>query len=416
MFEDIKPPKLDSKTPNEASDDSGKASDDIETLELDNTPEPTNRHKHFVRIRKWWAGLSQNWRFAVVAAALLLFAVWAIGFYYISRPDSDSSISISKRAKLEPKTVASPLTGVQIDPVLATRPVTGIMVENSLDARPQSGIQQAGVVFEAIAEGGITRFLTLYQESKPQYVGPVRSLRPYYIDWATPFDAGIAHVGGSPEALQQIRSHGKDLDQFFNSGYYWRESSRAAPHNVYTSFKLLDALNKKKGYKHSKFVSWPRKAKEAPLATPTVKAININIASYYFNSRYVYDAKSNNYLRYEGGQKHLIIRSANDKHPVQLHPKVLIAMVMPYGIESDGHHSEYGTSGKGTAFIFQDGGVTKAVWHKKNRATQLSFTDSKGKPILLDPGQTWLVAVGASNMVSYKIIKPPATPPSPASQ
>ncbi len=376
--------------------------------------EPAQPRIHPKRIVLWWRQLDRNLRFGIISVGLLLFGIASLSYYYFIRPTSQAALTIVSHPKVIPKTVASPLTGVQVYPALAARPVTGIMVENSLDARPQSGIQAAGVVFEAIAEGGITRFLTLYQESKPQYIGPVRSLRPYYIDWATPFDAGIAHVGGSPEALKQIRTHGKDLDQFFNSAYYWRESSRAAPHNVYTSFKLMDKLNKHKGYKHSKFVSWPRKKTETPRKNPTVKAININIASYYFNSRYTYDAKSNSYYRWEGGAKHLIITSPNDRHPQQLHPKVLIALVMPYGIESDGHHSEYGTYGRGTAIIFQDGGITKAVWHKKNRATQFSFTDANGKPVLLDPGQTWLVAVGAKNMVTYKVIKPPvpATPSS----
>jgi hypothetical protein len=104
------------------------------------------------------------------------------------------------------------------------------MIENSPDARPQSGLQDAGVVVEAIAEGGITRFLTLFQESQPQYIGPVRSLRPYYIDFAAPFQAGIAHVGGSPEALSRVRNGSyRDLDQFFNSAYFSRISARPAP-------------------------------------------------------------------------------------------------------------------------------------------------------------------------------------------
>ena len=155
------------------------------------------------------------------------------------------------------------------------------MIENSLDARPQSGINQAGVIFEAIAEGGITRFITLYQEAQPQYVGPVRSLRPYYIDWAAAFDAPIAHVGGSPDALKQIRNGGKDLDQFFNPGAYWRQSTRAAPHNVYTSFKNMDKLNKAKGYKSSKFTPWPRK-EDSPLETPTAATIKVSISSANF--------------------------------------------------------------------------------------------------------------------------------------
>ncbi|HEX5394964.1 MAG TPA: DUF3048 domain-containing protein [Candidatus Saccharimonadales bacterium] len=359
------------------------------------------------RLKHWWKGLSRNLRFGIISAALLLFGAAALGYFTLIQPDSQPDVIIGEHHEIPPKTVASPLTGMQVDPALAERPVTGVMIENSLDARPQSGLNEAGVVYEAIAEAGITRFLSLFQESQPQYVGPVRSLRPYYIDWATPFDAGIAHVGGSPEALKQIRSKGKDLDQFFNPGAYWRQSSRAAPHNMYTSFKNLDKLNKSKGYKHSKFTSWERKD-DQPLPTPKAVTINVNISSGSYNSSYKYDAKSNTYYRSEGGAKHVQLASPNDKHPKQIHPKVLVALVMPYGIESDGYHSRYNTYGKGVMYVFQDGNVTKGVWHKKNRSSQFSFTDSAGKTIALDAGQTWLVAVGATNQVTWSAPKPAA--------
>src|SRR5690606_11343443 len=140
-----------------------------------------------------------------------------------------------------------------------TQEVTAIMIENSPDARPQSGLKESGVVFEAIAEGGITRFQVLYQEDKPQLIGPVRSLRPYFVEWAAPFDASIAHIGGSYNALQEVRNgQYKDIDQFFNGDTYWRSTDRYAPHNVYTNFKNLDALNTKKGFTVSKFDGFPR--------------------------------------------------------------------------------------------------------------------------------------------------------------
>ena len=107
------------------------------------------------------------------------------------------------------------------------------MIENSPDARPQSGIKQAGVVYEAIAEGGITRFLALYQEAKPGLIGPVRSVRMYYVDWAAPYNASIAHIGGSAAALAEVRNGNyRDIDQFFNSGSYWR--AIATPRTMYT--------------------------------------------------------------------------------------------------------------------------------------------------------------------------------------
>jgi hypothetical protein len=135
-------------------------------------------HKHFIRFWRWWLTLSKNERFAIIAAALLVFGAGAVGWFAFIRPDSSPSISVTQHPKKKvPITVASPLTGLQVDPALAGRPVTGIMIENSVFARPQSGLQAAGVVYEAIAEGGITRFMALFQDSTPQYIGPVRSHR-----------------------------------------------------------------------------------------------------------------------------------------------------------------------------------------------------------------------------------------------
>src|SRR6185369_4571690 len=147
-----------------------------------------------------------------------------------------------------PTTEASKLQGIQVGFDVNKRPVNAVMIENSEFARPQSGLDQAGVVFEAVAEGGITRFLTLFQDTNTAYLGPVRSVRPYYIQWALGFDAAIAHVGGSPEALSAMKSWSvKDLDQFANGSYFQRVNNRDAPHNVYTSTDQLHALESKKG-------------------------------------------------------------------------------------------------------------------------------------------------------------------------
>ncbi len=381
-----------------------------ETISLDDSgSSPNNRRKNlFRRLISWWRGLNRNLRFGIISAILLLFGAGALGYYYLISPKGEPVLEITRQEKPQPTTVASPLTGVQVEPELAQRPVTAIMIENSLAARPQSGLTEAGVVFEAIAEGGITRFLALYQESQPQYIGPVRSLRPYYIDWAASFDASVAHVGGSPNALKQIRSSGKDLDQFFNAGSYWRVSSRASPHNVYTSFAKLDALNKKKGYKTSKFNPWPRK-KDVKLDQPTATTIDIAVSSANFNVRYGYEPKDNTYLRRLGGKGHLSTRKERDAEPRQIHPNVVIVLVMSRSIVDSSGHNDYDTTGKGAAYIFQDGGVVKGAWIKKSRDSNFSFLDSAEKSLPLNAGQAWVTVVDSSSKVSYTAPKPAAS-------
>lgn len=294
-----------------------------------------------------------------------------------------------------PTTVASPLTGLQISPPLAQRPVTGIMIENSPDARPQSGLQDAGVVYEAIAEGGITRFLALFQDAQPQYIGPVRSVRPYYIDFAAPYQASIVHVGGSPDGLAMVRNgHYRDLDQFFNPGTFTRIASRFAPHNVYTDFGRLDELNRSKGYTSSQYTPWPRKV-DAPAATATAAHIDVHISSPLYYSHYDYDKASNTYMRSEGGQPHLQITSADDKAGVQLHPKTILTLMMNYSIIDSAGHSGYVDTGSGPLYAYQDGGVVGGTWNKADQSSMFVFKDTTGQPLKLDAGQTWVVIVGS---------------------
>jgi hypothetical protein len=379
-----------------------------------------NKSPRRTRPMDWWRAWSKPRKIITVLIILLLIgAAASAATYSLFWRVGEPGLSITKRKVKKPApptTVASPLTGLQVTPAEAARPVTGIMIENSQDARPQSGIGEAGVVYEAIAEGGITRFLTLYQEARPAYVGPVRSLRPYYLDFLVPFDASIAHVGGSPDALAQVRNGMKDLDQFFNSGSYWRVTSRYAPHNVYTSFDKMDALNTSKGYTSSKVIVWPRKADKkvvvkkttvngktttaAPPA-PTAAKINLAISSANFNVHYDYDATSNSYLRSEGGAAHNATVSEADKTGAQLHPKVVVALVMPYSIVDSSGHSGYNTNGTGAAYIFQDGDVVVGTWTKDGRSGQIQFTDAAGKAVELNTGQVWLTLLGAANLVTY---------------
>lgn len=324
----------------------------------------------------------------------------AYALLHTSKKPVAQAVAVKPKVAPKPIVITSPLTGAVVPADQAKWPVTGIMVENSPDARPQSGLDKAGVVFEAVAEGGITRFLALYQEGNPDYVGPIRSARPYYVNWLLGFNASLAHVGGSPEALGNIKSQNvRDLDQFANGSSYTRISSRAAPHNVYTSLQRLRDLEASKGYSTSSFTSWPRK-KDAPVKQPTASSIDFSISSSLYNAHYDYNAASNSYERSEGGKPHMVIDSAGNQ--TQINPKVVISLVMAQSLEADGSHTVYNTFGSGTADIFQDGTVTTGSWHKADATSQFSFTDSTGKTIALNAGQTWLSVVGSSSSVSYK--------------
>jgi hypothetical protein len=386
------------QTPEEVAAEQDLAAAAAATGVSEAAPTPARASAHRKLALRWPPG-KKEW--ISVAVVILLVIGGSSGWFFTHHKAKVVAVKskpliVKKQAPPVPTTVPSALTGLQVDPKVNSLPVTGVMIENSQDARPQSGLSQAGIVFEAIAEGGITRFLALFQDTSPDNVGPIRSARPYYEQWALGFDAGYAHVGGSPEALADIKSWGvRDLDQFANGGSYHRVSSRPAPHNVYTGIGTLNQLETKKGYNSSTFNSLPRKA-ETPVKVPTAKTVNLVLSGPLYNVQYLYDPTTNSYKRSEAGAPHM---DANTN--TQISPKVVVALVMPYKIEPDGYHSDYTTIGTGPIYVFQDGMVTTGQWAKSSNSSQFIFTDSSGAVIKLNPGQTWLTAIAKTSNVTY---------------
>lgn len=351
--------------------------------------------------RKFWTQWSKKKKIIVASLSALLLIGAGTGAVFALTGGSEPPVVAKKEA---PKTPAPPakiystLSGLEItDPAINTKTVTAVMIENSLEARPQSGLDQAGVVFEAIAEGGITRFMALYQDTEPDHLGPVRSARPYYVQWARGFDAAYAHVGGSPLGLQTIKDLGvRDLDQGANGGSYERVTNRYSPHNVYTSLGKLNQLEQTKGYNTSTYTGFARKDPTAN-PTPNASAISLAISSSLYNVNYTYDAASNGYLRNVGGSAHTTV--TKDGASSQLAPKVVIAMTMSFS--QSGIYSQYNVIGSGQVHIFQDGIVTIGTWQKESAEAQVTFKDANGQPIPLNRGQTWITAVAGSDRVSY---------------
>lgn len=349
--------------------------------------------KHRIQLFLNWFHNNRPQALASIGAVLILVS-GSVVWYVMSQPmpKVDTTPIYIKPRPPKPK-YFSPLDGSLMQSEAdGTKPVTAILLENSPDARPQSGLKDAQVVYEAISEGGITRFVALYQQNKPQLIGPVRSIRPYYLDWAAPYDASIAHVGGSAEALAQVRSGAfKDIDQFFNGDTYWRVSDRAAPHNVYTSFAKLDELQNRRGYVSSAPKGILRKDQK-PAESPNATKISVTISSKNYNSEYAYQKSSNTYKRSQGGEPHL------DREAGQITPKVVVVVKAPMYIEkqSDTWRGVIDTTAGGEATIFQNGTVLQGTWNKSAREEQFVFTDATGAPLPLAYGQTWVTIVPSS--------------------
>ncbi len=304
------------------------------------------------------------------------------------------------------------------------RPV-GIMVENSTDARPQSGISFADVVYEAVAEGGITRFLAVYHCQDAEFVGPVRSARTYFLDFISEYGeyplyvhVGGANTPGPADALGQIRRYGwnqyNDLDQFsvpcpILCRYESRLPNRATEHTMYTgTTKLWDFAKEQRELSNvdADGNEWtdnfrPYKFKEDAPASgrPNAQTISFNFWDGYadFAVDYKYDKASNTYLRNNGGEAHIDFNTKK-----QLAPKNVVVLFMTESRANDGYpgnlHMLYGTTGTGNALVFMDGKEIKARWSKANREARLVLT-SGGKEIEFNPGQIWLSVVSPDTNV-----------------
>lgn len=328
---------------------------------------------------------------------LILVIIFSFLFFFkkpeiapVKNPDPKSQKTEPKK-KAKPEKFYSKLSGVEVsEKSLENAPVFGVMIENSIPARPQSGLSQAEVVFEAIAEGGITRFLALYQQNKPKLLGPVRSIRGYYIDWASGFDASIAHVGGPGDALARMRDgKHKDMDEFLNTQTFWRSKNRYAPHNVYTNFTILSALGSSKGWNSSNFEGFSRK-EDSTAKEKNATQIQVNISGFSYNSTYVYQENCNCYLRSQAGVAH------TDANGTQISTKTLIVLKMENKLAVDRYHNTYRNIGSGVAIVFQDGVVQEVKWVKSSEDSPLILQNNDGSNFKINRGQSWIVAVGNS--------------------
>lgn len=352
-------------------------------------------------------------------------------------PVSESTKSLDGKTVFDdslPKTEECPLNGVKYSKQQkqwwGKHRVLGIMIENHSEARPQSGISSADVVYEAVAEGGITRFLSVFYCEDAGMVGPVRSARTYFLDFISEYgDFPLyAHVGGAntpgpANALGQINDYGwgsyNDLNQF-SIGFptYWRDYDRmghevATEHTMYsTTQKLWDfaAKSRKLTNVDETGKSWDANFRpytfknDVPTASrPASQTVSFNFWEGYgeYAVRWEYDPTTNAYLRVNGGQKHL---DKNDGK--QVSAKNVVVLFMRESRANDGYegnlHMLYGTKGTGNALVFMDGKKITATWSKKNRTARTILADETGKEIEYNRGKIWFEILGTTTTVTAK--------------
>jgi hypothetical protein len=305
-----------------------------------------------------------------------------------------------------------------VAPDIAARHPIAVMIDDLRAARPQSGLSSASVVWQAPAEGGIPRYMAIFQENLPTKIGPVRSSRYYYIAWAAEWRATYAHAGGSPGALTTLRTKGKgqlvwNADAFRYAGTFHRITTRGAPHNLYTTGAQLRALGKSLGAKDQTYTSAWTFAPDAPLAArPTGGSISV---SYPYNTiAYAYDRATNTYLRSVTGEK----KETDAANGARIAPKNVVVMRMAFGALNDGHPGaprlEAKVVGSGTAWISTNGRTIAGTWKKSALTSPTQFFDKAGNEVTLTVGQTFVQVVASGYPISFKAGTDPAPSATPA--
>lgn len=347
----------------------------------------------------------------VISVCVLIILLFVLGVLLLTRKEKPAQTDQTTTEQVadvidESKAYQAVLDGVMTDKASAEKHPVAIMVENHPDSRPQSGLDQASLIYEAIAEGGITRFLAVYGENEAEKVGPVRSARTYYVDWAHGLDAFFAHVGGNYDALEKIpQDKIYDLDQFRYSSPYWREKSArlSLEHTMYTStIKLREQAQKNNYPTANNFNTYKYKddPKKEDLISPTSSTINVNFSSSEYNVSFKYDSETNSYIRSIAGKEH------KDKVTNKtLNPKNIVVMTVKRSptitkINEPGYNMT--TIGTGDAKIFLDGKEINGTWKKSSAGDREIFYDEKGQEVVLNRGQLWICVVPPESTVTTK--------------
>jgi hypothetical protein len=332
----------------------------------------------------------------------------------------------------EPKTEVCPMNGqlfskTQRQLWKKRRPL-GIMVENHREARPQSGLSTADIVYEAVAEGGITRFLLIYYCQDASYIGPVRSARIYFIkllqeygDYPLYAHVGGANTPGPADALGEINDLGwaghNDLNQFsVPFPYFWRDyerlPNRVTEHTVYTSSKKLwqFAANKrgltnvdKDGRRwDGNFEPWLFKDDAKTADRGSLKTISFGFWESNdgdYSVKWQYDKVTNSFKRFNGGVPHF------DKNTgAQITAKNVVIIFAKESPANDGYpggHLLYGIIGQGDGIIFQNGEAIEINWVKKTEERRMKFYDKNNNEISFVRGPIWIEILPIGNKVNY---------------
>lgn len=363
-----------------------------------------------VFLKRSWPLIAVGAVFVLAACGILLwFAVSGKGRKTETPPPPPPQEVATTTAVLVPRAI----DGILVPPAEASLLPYAVMIDNHVDARPESGLAQANLVIEAPVEGGLTRYMAFFDATTTvDQIGPVRSARPYFVELADALGAVYTHVGGSPDALANIKADKtfKDLDEYFNGKYFWRSAKRYPPHNAYTRTDLLHSAAEAKGWTSSTFRPW-RYADELPLenTSGTSRGTTSGPVVKYGGSddvAWTYDRELNAYGRKVGGYVE------SDLDGTAVRAKNVVVLLTDSKVLDDVGRLSVRTTGRGPAILFHDGQSHRLTWTRTTGGS-FQFETLDGADATFVRGTTWIEIVTSPNVYAkadtgYSI---PATKP-----
>lgn len=337
--------------------------------------------------------------FAVLILAVVLAGLFWI--YWFFWPKNSTLININPTDNILPAQIKFPsqLDGLEAGSKENQVPaVVGVMIDNHPEAQPASGLNEAKIVYEAPAEGGITRYLAIFDKNQlVEKVGPVRSARPYYLGWLQEYGDGLyMHCGGSPAALDLIEENNIfDANEFYNSQYYWRDEKRSAPHNLYTSSENWNKNFSDKGDNRpaSAWSGWNFDQNFNPTNFTPVKEIKIAYSPDY-EVVWKYNIAESRFELWLNGKQYL-----DDNNQPIWSKNILIQLVQTKILDEVGRR-EITQIGEGEGKFLLNGKLLQAHWKKSYTNDRTRFYTANDQEIKLFPGKIWVEIVPVNSKIT----------------
>ncbi len=305
----------------------------------------------------------------------------------------------------QPKEPEKPQVKI-VDVNSKTRPYA-VMINNNHAAWPQCGLQDAYLVYEIIAEGGVSRMMALFKDTYPTKVGSVRSARHYFMDYANENDAIYIHWGGSPQAYSKMSSI-DDLDGIALEGsMFFRDKTlnRAYEHTGFVDLEKTKQYSEEHGYTRDtdKDLLLNYSAEEVDLSTnEQAKAANDVTLKYsdYHTTSYEYDAENKVYNRSMGGKANVDLETG-EQYTAK---NIIVYKVNNYTL-NDGEgkgRQELENIGSGTGYYISNGYSVPITWEKSSHDGQTVYKYENGEEITVNDGNTFIQIMPTSGAITIQ--------------